>query len=87
MRTDKKLKNMAAKGQNGCIHSFNGNELVADPDDHNPNTQCSKTSLMIESGKFNFSSRPQAQDARCLPEIYQSPLQRKNCNLCSPSVR
>jgi len=30
---------MAAEGQNGFIHSLNGNELVADADDHNPSTQ------------------------------------------------
>ena len=38
---DKKptLKYTATEGQNGFIHSFNWNELVADADDHNPSTQ------------------------------------------------
>ena len=37
--TGKKLKHLAAEGQNGFIHSLNGNELVADADHHNPSTQ------------------------------------------------
>ena len=34
-----KLKYLAAKSQNGFIHSFDWNELVADADDHNPSAQ------------------------------------------------
>ena len=34
----KKLKNTAAESQNGFIHSFNGNELVANADNHNLST-------------------------------------------------
>ena len=39
MPLDQKLKNTAAKNQNGFIHSFNGNELVANADNHNLRTQ------------------------------------------------
>ena len=33
---EKKLKYPATESQNGFIHSLNGNELIADADDHNP---------------------------------------------------
>jgi hypothetical protein len=36
---EKKLKYTATDGQNGFIHSLNGNELVADADYHNPSPQ------------------------------------------------
>lgn len=52
------LKYTAADGQNGFIHPLNGNELIADADDHNPSAQHRSFKPAEDSPILPYGVRP-----------------------------